>query len=87
MYKIELQEQEQLIDKLKVKADQDEELQYELKKQVQVLNETENLIPTLKTKVGDFEKDLREYLTANETTANEEEIAEAKLVLANAEKI
>lgn len=84
LYQAELDEQQQVVDKLSEKLAleaEGEEVHYELKKQVQVLEETKKMIPALQKKVDDFQKDLALYVELNKLSLDLDELKEAQDVL------
>lgn len=64
-YQQELKEQQQHIEKLKEDPSIDP---YDLKKQVEVLQDTEKLLPALYQKIGDFKENLEQYLESYQGT-------------------
>ncbi|ODV94702.1 hypothetical protein PACTADRAFT_43869 [Pachysolen tannophilus NRRL Y-2460] len=93
LYHIELQEQHQLISGLEAKINDEaelnkEEMGYELKKQLQVLDETEKMIPQLRLKISEFTENLKTFIEEKESSSfNAIELEEAKKVIENAEKL
>lgn len=59
----EKKDQKDLLAKLEADKDVDP---YELKKQKEILDDTERLLPTLYTKIQQFKENLEEYLTTYE---------------------
>ncbi|CAL9731151.1 tubulin-specific chaperone A [Monosporozyma unispora] len=74
-------DQEELLFKLEADKDVDP---YELKKQKEILEDTERLLPTLYTKIEQFKENLEEYLKSYE---GEESTDLAKEVAAKADKL
>lgn len=74
LYLEELKEQEAAVNKLKSdpKADQ-----YELKTQVQILEETQKIIPVMRTKLEDHLKDLEQQHSQNPDPELESKYSEA----------
>lgn len=57
---------------------------YDLKKQIEVLQDTQRLLPTLYEKIKQFMDNLSQFL---ETYSGEESTTDAKAILADAEKL
>lgn len=69
LYQQELDEQQQLVDGLKADPNTDE---YELKKQLEILQENDKMIPAIKAKVKEHAKLLEEFLKANSVNEDTE---------------
>lgn len=63
----EKKDQKELLEKLKADKEVDP---YELKKQKEILEDTERLLPTLYNKIRQFKEDLEEYLKTYEGDEN-----------------
>ncbi|KAI5958806.1 RBL2 [Candida theae] len=74
MYQREVSEQEQYVNQLK--ANNGDE--YELKKQVEVLDESKRMVPQVSKKIEELKKSLSEYL---ENYTGDEDVTEAKDLL------
>ncbi|KAG5420541.1 RBL2 [Candida metapsilosis] len=74
LYQREVTEQEQHVNQMKANnADE-----YELKKQVEVLEESKRMVPQVSKKIEDLKKSLQEYL---ESYTGDEDLTEAKELL------
>lgn len=80
-YKQELKDQKAHVDTLKKDSSVDP---YDLKKQIEVLEDTERLLPTLYKKIQEFKENLEQYLDSYEGT---EEIKDAKQIVKDAEEL
>ncbi|KAL3231402.1 Tubulin-specific chaperone A [Nakaseomyces bracarensis] len=80
-YLQELKDQQKHVKKLKADSSVDK---YDLKKQEEVLNDTERLLPTLYVKIKEFMDNLEEYL---ESYTGAEDTKEAKEAIESAKKI
>ncbi|CCC68124.1 hypothetical protein NCAS_0B00400 [Naumovozyma castellii] len=80
-YQQELKEQQQHVDTLKKDTKVDP---YDLKKQVEVLEDTERLLPTLYAKIREFKENLQQYIDSYE---GEEDLHEAKIAITNADEL
>ena len=58
-YQQELKDQTEHVEKLKKEKDVDP---YDLKKQVEVLEDTQRLLPTIYKKIEEFKEDLQDYM-------------------------
>ena len=74
LYKQEVEEQEQYVAGMR-KANADE---YEIKKQVEVLEESKRMVPEVSKKVAQYKEDLATFLKSYTGT---DDLAEAKLLL------
>lgn len=61
LYREEYKEQEDYVNQLKANPETDE---FDLKKQIEILNESEKMIPAIRGKVAEHLKDLKEYLSS-----------------------
>ncbi|GME81358.1 hypothetical protein B5S28_g372 [[Candida] boidinii] len=90
-YKKDIIEQNKTIDDLnkKKESEQDEEvaedLTYQLKKQVQILNETENLIPSLNKKITEILQNLNDFISENKSSINPQDLSNAETVIKDCE--
>ncbi|KAH3902379.1 related to Tubulin-specific chaperone A [Saccharomycodes ludwigii] len=66
-YKNELLQQQKIVNDLKDNPESDP---YDLKKQIEVLKDTERIFPTLYNKIDEFKQDLTNYLESNITSTN-----------------
>lgn len=86
-YKEELRQQQETVAKLKSDPSVDS---YDLKKQVQVLNDTERLLPVLYEKIEEFCQDLKNFIEiyeGNESLVDSNElVTEAETLLKSIEK-
>lgn len=74
LYKQEVVEQEQYVEQMK----RNQADQYEIKKQIEVLHESQRMVPQVSGKIASMKESLREFL--NEYTG-EEDVSEAKSLL------
>ncbi|GMM36639.1 Rbl2 protein [Saccharomycopsis crataegensis] len=81
LYKQELEEQQALVSQLKNDANADK---YSLKTQIQILEESEKMIPAIHLKVKDHLNDLKAFLEKYDGT---EPTEEAKKAIEDAEKL
>ena len=90
-YKKDIIEQKKTIDDLnkKKESEQDkevaEDLTYQLKKQVQILDETENLIPSLNKKITEILQNLYDYISENKSSINAQDLSNAEIVIKDCE--
>ncbi|SCW03319.1 LAFE_0G07800g1_1 [Lachancea fermentati] len=80
-YQQDLKEQKERVNDLKSKSEVDP---YDLKKQVEVLQDTERLLPTLYDKINQFREDLNQFVQSYKGT---EDTAAAKDILKEAEEL
>ncbi|CCG23235.1 Rbl2 protein [Candida orthopsilosis Co 90-125] len=74
LYQQEVTEQEQYVNRMKTNnADE-----YELKKQVEVLEESQRMVPQVSTRIEQLKKSLQEYL---DSYTGDEDLTEAKDLL------
>ena len=79
-YQQEIKEQTQHVEKLRKDKDVDP---YDLKKQEEVQNDTEKLLPTMYKKIEEFKANLQEFI---ETYQGGEDLQEAKTAIESAEQ-
>lgn len=87
-YKAELNEQKNLVSGQKALLAQDptdENLQYELKKNVEIFEETKKMFPELKKKISATTQSLKEYIKKENVQG--EELAKAQQVINSAETV
>ncbi|CCD24914.1 Rbl2p NDAI_0E00980 [Naumovozyma dairenensis CBS 421] len=77
-YKEEIKEQKANVEKLKQDSNVDP---YDLKKQVEVLEDTERLLPTLYTKIEEFKENLEQFLQSYD---GQEDLTESKAAVEEA---
>ncbi|CCH59201.1 hypothetical protein TBLA_0B03610 [Henningerozyma blattae CBS 6284] len=80
-YKQELKEQTEHVEKLKNDSEVDP---YDLKKQIEVQQDTERLLPSLYKKIEQFKENLNEYMESYEGT---EDLTEAKEIVIKANEL